>query len=347
MGFGGLDSAICGILPNVALSIFAVIFFMIVNMAHPLISICIPAYKKPQYVIRCLESVLQQDYRNVEVVISDDSPDEDIKDAIAPYTERLSIRYFHNQPALKSPRNWNNALDKANGELVMLLHQDDWLHAPDALSTYVNAFEDANVNFVFCRNTAVDEKGTVTVLQERKYLLTQMVVKPNHLLLSQIIGPPSNTMLRSSVSIRYDEQFIWVVDVDYYARLLKAGHKYRYIDRHLVSIGLHGDQTTVFCRTNDDIIFRENIRFAAKVEPEAFADPVFFDYYWRLLRTYKIRSMADVEANGISAAELPQVLLHMLKAQQRITPKALGVGPISKSFMLLCYTNWRLKTRGK
>lgn len=316
-------------------------------MVQPLISICIPAYKKPQYVIRCLESVLKQDYKNVEVIISDDSPDEDIKEAIAPYFDRLVIHYFHNVPALKSPRNWNNALDKASGELVMLLHQDDWLHATDALSTFVHAFKDPGVDFAFCRNTAVDENGKVVMLQERKYLLKEMDRKPNHLLLSQIIGPPSNTVLRSSVPIRYDEQFIWVVDVDYYARLLKAGHRYRYIDRHLVSIGLHEDQTTVFCRTNSDIIFRENIRFAAKLEPEAFQDPVFFDYYWRLLRNDNIRSLADVSANGISRNELPAVLHHMLEAQQKLPAKALKVGAISKIFMLLCYVRWQFKKGNK
>ncbi len=312
-------------------------------MAQPLISICIPAYRKPQFVTRCLDTVLQQDYKNVEVVISDDSPGEDIKEAIAPYMHRLSIRYFHNVPALKSPRNWNYALDQAVGTLVMLLHQDDWLHAPDALSSYADAFKDKTVDFVFCRNTAVDENGKVVVLQERKSLLKEMAQKPNHLLLSQIIGPPSNTMLRTSIPVRYDEQFIWVVDVDYYARLLKAGYQYKYIDRHLVSIGLHEDQTTVFCRTNGDIIFRENIQLAAKLEREAFHDPVFFDYYWRLLRNYNIRSLADVAANGFSTQPLPPVLAHMLHTQKKIPARTLKIGALSKTCMLLCYLSWRIK----
>ena len=46
----------------------------------------------------------------------------------APYISDIDIKYYHNQPAIKSPMNWNNALDKATGDYVMLLHQDDWLH---------------------------------------------------------------------------------------------------------------------------------------------------------------------------------------------------------------------------
>src|SRR3954463_15956410 len=69
------------------LTIFVAVFIM----SEPLISICIPAYKKPQYVVRCLESILKQDYTSVEVIISDDSPDEDIKQVIQPFRDRLRI----------------------------------------------------------------------------------------------------------------------------------------------------------------------------------------------------------------------------------------------------------------
>lgn len=312
-------------------------------MFQPLISIVIPAYKKPQYVVRCLDSIVKQDYKRLEVIISDDSPDEDIKEAIQPYTKLLDIKYYHNQPALKSPKNWNNALDKSGGDLVLLLHQDDWFHAPDALSTYVSAFEDPSVDFVFCQNTAIEEDGRKVILQERKGLLKNMAQKPDHLLLSQIIGPPSNTMLRRNIPVRYDERFIWLVDVDYYARLLKSGYRYQYIEKHLVSIGLHEDQTTVFCRNNADIIFKENIWFAGKIEKEAFSDILIFDYYWRLLRNNKIRSIEDILANKVVASEIPGVIIHMLQLQKRLPLSLLHNGLISKAFMSMSYASWRAK----
>jgi glycosyltransferase involved in cell wall biosynthesis len=313
-------------------------------MAQPLISICIPAYKKPQYVVRCLQSVLQQSYKQVEIVISDDSPDEDIKLAIEPLTNQLRIRYFHNQPALKSPRNWNAALDRAEGELIVLMHQDDWYHSPTALEEYVKVFEqNPEVDFVFCQNTAIDEKGNKTILQARPYLLKEMAEKPNHLLLAQVIGPPSNTMLRRKVTTRYDERFIWLVDVDYYSRMLKEGYKYQYIDKHLVSIGLHEDQTTVFCRTNDDIIFKENIWFAGKLEQKAFKDVLIYDYYWRLLRNYGIRDVEDIKRNGVKEEEIPAVILQMLQLQKKLPKGFLKNGILSKTFMSIGYSNWQMK----
>lgn len=327
-------------------------------MFKPLISICIPAYKQPQYVARCLDSIVKQDYQRIQVVISDDSPTyaeasedlpaeasakagepgEDIKQIIKPYADRLTIDYYHNQPALRSPANWNAALDRAGGELVMLMHQDDWFHAPDALSTYVKTFEqNPGVDFVFCRNTAIDEKGNAIVLQAIPRLLKEMDRKPNQLVMAQVIGPPSNTMLRRSVTIRYDEQFIWLVDVDYYVRLLKAGHRYHYIDRHLVSIGLHKDQTTEFVRSNDHIILKENILFAAKLESSAFRDISIYDYFWRILRNFKVRNIADMENAGVERSKIPPVILRMLRLQKKMPLPVLQFGVFSKMLMTLSY----------
>jgi glycosyltransferase involved in cell wall biosynthesis len=313
-------------------------------MIKPLISICIPAYKKPQYVVRCLESIIKQDYKLVEVIISDDSPDEDIKVAIQPYLNQLTVKYFHNKVALKTPKNWNAALDKGTGDLLLLLHQDDWFHSEDALSTFVKGFEQSNADFVFCQNTAIDEEGNKIILQAIPSLLKEMDKKPNHLLLAQVIGPPSNTMIKRSVKIKYDERFIWLVDVDYYSRMLKAGYKYKYINRHLVSIGLHEDQTTVFCRMNSDIIFKENIWFANKLETNAFKDIYIYDYYWRLLRNYKVRSIEDIRANNVQLSELPGVIKFMLNFQKRFPLSMLKNGIISKFLMTLNYLTWKLKS---
>jgi glycosyltransferase involved in cell wall biosynthesis len=288
---------------------------------------------------------LQQDYKNVEIIISDDSPDEDIKDAITQFNEQLKIRYFHNCPPLRSPKNWNNALDKAEGDLVVLMHQDDWYHTNQALSTYVYAFQNEAVDFVFCQNTAIDEKGNKIILQAIPGLLNQLTERPDHLLLAQVIGPPSNTMLRREIETRYDERFIWLVDVDYYSRLLKEGNKYVYLPEHLVSIGLHEDQTTVFCRTNSDIIFKENIWFAKKLGVSAFYDSKIFDYYWRLLRNYHIRSTEDFGANNVEINDVPVVILHMLRLQKKVSLMLLKIGPFSKFLMFLNFSCWRMTVK--
>lgn len=309
-------------------------------MSEPLISICIPAYEKPDYVVRLLKSVLLQSYKRVELVISDDSPDDSVKIAIEPYITELSIVYIQNRPALKSPANWNNAIAHAKGAFFVLLHQDDWLHDTDALKKYIQAFEaNPKAGFVFCKNIAVTEDGKEIVLQHIPSLLKRLTKTPLHLVLAQVIGPPSNTMLRIEVrdKVTYDEDLIWLVDVDYYVRVLQAGYEYVYLDEHLVSIGLHDDQTTVFCRNNGDIILKENILFAYKIGEAAFKDLKIYDYYWRLLRNDKVRSIELIKAAGVVNEKILPLFSHMIQLQNKVPASLLKFGPASKALMFLNY----------
>src|SRR5687767_10131720 len=168
----------------------------------PKISVCVPTYNKPDFVERLLISVLNQDYKNVEVIISDDSTNNGVKRVFEEYQARISIRYYYHQPPLKTPKNWNYALDMAQGDYVMLVHQDDWFYAPTSLSTYIKAFDSHDdIDFVFSRNTAVTEEGHEIVLQGIPSLLHTLEKRFNHLLRFNVIGPPSNTMLRKGINI--------------------------------------------------------------------------------------------------------------------------------------------------
>lgn len=307
-------------------------------MTEPLVSICIPVYKKPEFVVRAIQSIINQTYKKVEVIISDDSPNQDIKIAIQPYISELTINYYHNAPALKSPRNWNIALDKASGEFVMLLHQDDWLDASQTLAQFVDAFnKNAKVNFVFCKNTAIQPTGEKITLQAIQGLLKDMHTRPKHILRANVIGPPSNVMIRKAALIHYDEDYIWLVDVDYYIRLLEAGNQYVYLDQHLVSIGLHEDQTTVFCRNNENVIVKENIWLAHKMGLRAFDDILIYDYYWRLLRNYRIRSLNTLYTYGVEDQKILPIIKRMLRWEMKMPFSILRMGIVSKIVMTLSY----------
>lgn len=307
-------------------------------MSRNLISICVPAYKKPDYIKRLLDSVLKQSYKDVEIIISDDTPDDSVKLIVSSYTHLLNIKYFENKPALGSPKNWNNALNKAEGDFHMLLHQDDWLNDENALKIYLETFQQhTEIDFVFCKNIAIDESGKSFVLQEIPSLLHQLEKKPNHLVRSDVIGPPSNVVLRKKVDTRYDERLIWLVDVDYYVRVLKSGFKPFYIPKHLVSIGLHADQTTVYVNDNSSIILKENILFAHKITNAAFNDIFIYDYYWRLLRNHKVKNKSQILDSGVSADLILPVIDHIISLQKKIATKFLKVGPISKILMIISY----------
>lgn len=96
-------------------------------MKEPLISIIVPIYKTEPYLRKCLDSIVQQTYRNLEIILVDDgSPDNcgAICDEYAPQDERIKVIHKPNG-GLSSARNAGIAV--ATGEYIGFVDSDDWI----------------------------------------------------------------------------------------------------------------------------------------------------------------------------------------------------------------------------
>jgi glycosyltransferase involved in cell wall biosynthesis len=310
-------------------------------MPDLLVSICIPAYENPVFIKRLLDSVLLQSYSRTEIIVSDDSAGEDIKNALSVYNDILDIRYFKNIPPLKTPANWNQALDKAGGDLLMLMHQDDWFANAGAIKKYVEAFErNPDADFVFCRSRAFDEKiHSKKIISGHREILSGLQKHPEKLLLGNVIGPPSNLMFRKKIATRYNEPYIWLVDVEYYIRLLNAGHRFFFLDEPLVAVGLHDQQTTVFVQQNKKIILKEYLLLSSGLGANCFSNWRIYDLYWRLLRNYKVRDNENLSAISIVYENLPPVIKQLMSFQRKIPSTILQIGLFSKILMWLAFLN--------
>src|SRR5690242_13870038 len=147
-------------------------------MNTPYISICIPAYKRVAYLKRLLDSISVQTYTNYEVIITDDSPTENVLDFIKNYKSIQTIFYFKNSFNAGTPENWNESISKAKGNWIKLMHDDDWFASPDSLQLFYNAtLSSNNCPFIFCAYNNVlenSEKKTAKLLNPiEKFLLNQ------------------------------------------------------------------------------------------------------------------------------------------------------------------------------
>lgn len=304
--------------------------------SNPIVSICIPVYEQLKYVRRLLDSIVIQEYKHIEVIVSDDSPNNKIENLCAEYQSKLSIRYFKHQPSLKTPKNWNFALDQAQGEFIMLMHQDDYFAKPNSINTFLNEFrKNKNLGFAFSKNTPMYDNGKfVGGVRRDKKIINDLKNKVDYLVDIFVIGPPSNVMISKRIQTRYDERFIWLVDVDYCVRMIESGVEYAYINEHLVTIGMHDAQATVFCHNNPQLMLRENILYAEKRPLSAFRKIFVFDYFWRLIRNNKVKSLEDLEKVGVNKKEIILPLRDIIDAQKNFPYKVLKNGFFSKALML-------------
>jgi glycosyltransferase involved in cell wall biosynthesis len=123
-------------------------------------SIAIPAFKS-FYLKECIESVLNQDYRQLELIIVNDASPEDIDSIVNGFNDKR-IRYYKNEKNFgieNVVQNWNKALSLANYEYFVLLGDDDKLE-----TNYLSEFSDLidkypNLDVFHCRTTIIDENG--------------------------------------------------------------------------------------------------------------------------------------------------------------------------------------------
>ncbi|WP_165903781.1 glycosyltransferase family 2 protein [Hymenobacter gummosus] len=98
---------------------------------EPLLSICVPTYRRPELLARALRSVGPLP-AEVELLVSDNSPRDDWRNPlVARYALRrqpaAQVRYYHNAPGGNSTTNWQACLRRARGRYVLMLHDDDYL----------------------------------------------------------------------------------------------------------------------------------------------------------------------------------------------------------------------------
>ena len=90
---------------------------------EPLVSVVIPTYKREENLKRALESVSNQSYDNIEIIIVDDSPDMKPQEFFKGYN--FGIRYIHNKIRRGAPAARNQGVDKATGDFIAFLDDDD------------------------------------------------------------------------------------------------------------------------------------------------------------------------------------------------------------------------------
>jgi glycosyltransferase involved in cell wall biosynthesis len=93
-------------------------------MMQEKVSVCIPSYNAARFIGATIKSVLDSEYRNIEIIISDDASTDDTVKIIESLQDRR-IRLYQNGRNEGPVRNWNRAVTQATGEYVSLLNHDD------------------------------------------------------------------------------------------------------------------------------------------------------------------------------------------------------------------------------
>jgi|SRR5688572_19562082 len=306
------------------------------------ISICIPAYKRTEFVKRLLDSIVIQTFKNYEVIISDDSPGDEVRQIVDHFSRDLSpIVYFKNPKPLGTPANWNKAISLGKGKWIKLMHDDDWFSGPDSLVKFAEAAKKETGAMLFA---SYHDVFLATGKEKRiipPALRFRMLKKEPAILISRnIIGPPSVIMHRNDGFHFYDTELKWLVDIDMYIRRLKDD-KIVYLPEPLVKVGIGGTQVTASVHGAAEIEVPEYFHFLQKTGVNKLRNVLVYDALWRFIRNFKLYSGATIQQYGYSGS-IPPVILRMISIQRSLPLFLLRNGIFSKTIMFFHFL-WNRK----
>ncbi len=223
-----------------------------------------------EYIGTAIESVLEQTFDSFELLVIDDNSTDGTAAVVSRYGDSR-IRFLRNSRNLGPEGNWNHCLAEARGQYVKLLPQDDLL-APDCLAQQVSVLEadaEQRIALVFCSRTIIDSRGRS--IMTRRYpqrlggqISSRSVVQACIYRGTNLIGEPGGVMFRKRLSDEvggFDGAIGYVIDLDYWFRLLAQGDAY-YLPEELVSFRVSSGSWSVAIGNRQYNDFR---RFIAKI----------------------------------------------------------------------------------
>ncbi len=257
-----------------------------------LISCIVPVYKVEKYLRRCIESILIQTYKNIELILVDDgSPDccGGICDEYAKKDSRVKVIHKKNAGVAMAR---NDGLNQMRGDYVIFADSDDW-YEPKAFEVMHNALVKNNADCVIGQaQKVIDRNGTLSIKKEKhpdtvqytdceealKRLLLNGSAAWNRLYKAEIyrdvrfpqgrINDDEAATLQAYANCR---KFVWVPDITY---------NYRIRENSIT--------TSKFSLKNRDIITnsKEYVSFIQKKYPQ-LVPCAQAQLYKRLLYCYK------------------------------------------------------------
>ncbi len=207
----------------------------------PRVSVIIPTRNRAELLHAAMTSVLNQSFRNFELIVVDDHSEDDTQDVLSLFNDRR-IKYIRHNVNRGESASRNTGITHSEGDYIAFLDDDDqWL--PEKLRLQFDLMEKSPpiIGAVYSGFQVIDMAHGITlgewVPKKRGNIYKDMA-------LDNFVGTPSTVLLRKECFCRaglFDEDIAYTLDYDMWIRISKEFH-FDYIKRPLVKYHLHEDQ---------------------------------------------------------------------------------------------------------
>lgn len=237
----------------------------------PLVSVCIITYNSSRYILEALDSVYNQTYQNIELIVSDDGSKDDTVKITEKWLQKNKDRFVDTKlitvdKNTGTTKNSNRGLKAAKGEWFRYFAGDDVLF-PDAIEKYVNFVKDKpNVKWVFAK--AIRYRETISdecIMSEgwdyeliKKILNKDRLYQFRRIVIQNFLWYPTHFFYREMLNIvgGFDEAFGIYEDYPMWLKLYNCGEQCYFLDEFV--FGYRLSESSVV--NNESYMLNRNIR---------------------------------------------------------------------------------------
>ena len=127
-------------------------------MIDGLVSVIMPSWNTSRFISESIESVVNQTYKNWELIIVDDCSTDNTDEIVAPYLTDTRIKYLKNEKNSGAALSRNRAIREAKGRWIAFLDSDD-LWMPEKLEKMISFMSDNGYSFAYHEYVKIDEQS--------------------------------------------------------------------------------------------------------------------------------------------------------------------------------------------
>ena len=206
----------------------------------PLVSIIIPCYNYGQFIEQCVNSALNQVYKNIEVIVVDNGSTDDSLKKINTFSHDKRVKIIKLDknlfPGSQTESAFGIGVKKSSGEYISILYADDW-YLPTKIEKQVDLFNKSHssVGVVYCHGYRYFEKDKTKI--EFKQQSVRGYVFKDYLTEGDVVIPISPLVKRCCYEIIGLNNLWTGSEYDFF--MMSQYVDFDYVDEYLVVMRMH------------------------------------------------------------------------------------------------------------
>lgn len=240
------------------------------------VSVVVITYNFEKYILETLNSIKDQTYKNIELIISDDNSNDNTKFIVEKWIEKnkeefREIIFLKNSINQGVTKNINIGVRRSTGEWVKIIAGDDILEK-NAISNYIESIKNNKlINIVFGQaqsfNDTFNKSNFGKVLpakDEEKFFFKTIEQQKKWLLKGNPIPAPTSFIRRKLLEKNnyFDERFKMVEDYPFWFKIVNGGEKIYYLKK--ITVFYRKISTSVSAKKNGEEISKAMFEFDKK-----------------------------------------------------------------------------------